>query len=126
MFTKFCHSACRVAESRFSINLSLFKHCAHYCSIVPRSLVVSSRLKSTAGWGTTKKHRQVKLLFSSKEMADPKTEQVLAPLRAKVKEQVVYPIINVISFTEDGFFIRETWFESSSRKMRRKLMSRKR
>lgn len=42
---------------------------------------------SLAGqWGTKKKHRQVKLNISHM-MADPKIEEVLAPLRASVKEQ---------------------------------------
>lgn len=88
MFTKFCHSACRVAESLFSINLSVITLKTLRQNLVKQPLVVHSRFKSIAGWGSLKKHRQVKLLFGSKEMADPKIEQALAPLRARVKEQV--------------------------------------
>lgn len=36
-------------------------------------------------WGSKKAHRKVKLHFI---MADPKTEEILAPLRFLVKEQV--------------------------------------
>ncbi|KAL1491711.1 hypothetical protein ABEB36_012268 [Hypothenemus hampei] len=38
-------------------------------------------------WGKNKKHRQVKLRVFLDSMADPAIEQVLAPLRASVKEQ---------------------------------------
>lgn len=39
-------------------------------------------------WGSKKKHRKVKLQFSLDTMGDSKIEEVLAPLRANVKEQV--------------------------------------
>lgn len=39
-------------------------------------------------WGKNKKHRNVKLKWYLDNMADPQTEEVLAPLRASVKEQV--------------------------------------
>lgn len=39
-------------------------------------------------WGTNKKHRKVKLNVYFDTMADPQIEQILAPLRASVKEQV--------------------------------------
>jgi glycyl-tRNA synthetase len=39
-------------------------------------------------WGSKKQHRQVKLqLFELEKMADPKIEEILAPLRKEVKEQ---------------------------------------
>ncbi|CAH0556631.1 unnamed protein product [Brassicogethes aeneus] len=38
-------------------------------------------------WGTNKKHRNVKLNIYFDTMADPKIEEILAPLRANVKEQ---------------------------------------
>lgn len=41
-------------------------------------------------WGKNKKHRNVKLQLYFDSMADPQIEVVLAPLRASVKEQVVY------------------------------------
>lgn len=39
-------------------------------------------------WGSKKKTRKVKLQFPLETMGDPKIEEVLAPLRAAVKEQV--------------------------------------
>lgn len=39
-------------------------------------------------WGKNKKHRTVKLQWYIDTMADPKVEEILAPLRANVKEQV--------------------------------------
>lgn len=39
-------------------------------------------------WGSKKKNRQIKLNFIPDTMTDPKTEEILAPLRAQVKEQV--------------------------------------
>lgn len=40
-------------------------------------------------WGKNKKHRNVKLQLYFDSMADPQIEEVLAPLRANVKEQVI-------------------------------------
>lgn len=40
-------------------------------------------------WGSKKQHRNVKLqLLQYQKMADPKIEEILAPLRQNVKEQV--------------------------------------
>lgn len=39
-------------------------------------------------WGTNKKHRNIDVKLYFQEMANPQTEEVLAPLRANVKEQV--------------------------------------
>lgn len=40
-------------------------------------------------WGKNKKHRKVDLqLLEHQKMADPKIEEILAPLRKFVKEQV--------------------------------------
>jgi hypothetical protein len=48
--------------------------------------------KEKVVWGTKKKHRQVKLnLTALANMADPKIEEILAPLRQEVKEQVSFP-----------------------------------
>ena len=45
--------------------------------------------KKAQGWGSKKSHRSVKIQqILLQEMADPKTEEILAPLRAIVKEQV--------------------------------------
>lgn len=53
-------------------------------------LALVSRLYSddTPKWGSKKQHRKVKLHFNIQDMADPKMEEILAPLRASVKEQV--------------------------------------
>lgn len=42
---------------------------------------------SESNWGTNKKHRKVKIA-DYLNMSDPKIEEVLAPLRQQVKEQV--------------------------------------
>lgn len=52
---------------------------------------------SSAVWGSKKKHRSIKLDFPFK-MTDPKLEEELAPLRAKVKEQVCYIYFPYASF----------------------------
>lgn len=40
-------------------------------------------------WGSKKQHRKIKLNFPiTKDMYDSKTEEILAPLRQSVKEQV--------------------------------------
>lgn len=41
-------------------------------------------------WGTNKAHRNIKVGFYLESMADPQIEEVLAPLRASVKEQGDY------------------------------------
>jgi hypothetical protein len=41
-----------------------------------------------SAWGSKKKHRKVKLQFIFDRMSDPRIEEILAPLRAFVKEQV--------------------------------------
>jgi hypothetical protein len=41
-----------------------------------------------SAWGSKKKHRKVRLQFTVDRMADPRIEEILAPLRASVKEQV--------------------------------------
>lgn len=45
------------------------------------------RFAQQSNWGSNKKFRAVKLNFPL-DMTDPKIEEVLAPLRANVKEQV--------------------------------------
>lgn len=44
--------------------------------------------RANPNWGSNKLHRRVKLFFKLNAMADPKVEDVLAPLRASVKAQV--------------------------------------
>ena len=49
-------------------------------------------------WGSKKTHRKVKLkLFELQKMSDPKIEEILAPLRNAVKEQVSWNIFNLFS-----------------------------
>ncbi|GLG99005.1 Glycine--tRNA ligase [Gryllus bimaculatus] len=53
-----------------------------------RSIFTSTwHLKEKAVWGSKKQHRNLKLRLHWETMADPKTEEILAPLRAAVKEQ---------------------------------------
>ncbi|CAG9813907.1 unnamed protein product [Phaedon cochleariae] len=61
----------------------LTKECPSY-SATRRSVYISPSLDQ---WGKNKKHRNVKLNLFHEAMADPKIEEVLAPLRAHVKEQ---------------------------------------
>lgn len=49
---------------------------------------ISFNSYSSSNWGIKKKHRNIPLNQYYKEMADPKIEEILAPLRAHVKEQV--------------------------------------
>lgn len=54
-------------------------------------------------WGKNKKHRNVKLKWYFDNMSDPQTEEILAPLRASVKEQVtanfkLYKIVKIMFF----------------------------
>lgn len=49
---------------------------------------VFSHTSSLYQWGKNKKHRNVKLQWYFDKMDDPKVEEILAPLRANVKEQV--------------------------------------
>lgn len=52
-----------------------------------RSVAATASLLDFSQWGTKKANRKLKIarLF---DMTDPKVEEVLAPLRANVKEQV--------------------------------------
>lgn len=52
---------------------------------LPDKPIKKSRLADN--WGSKKAHRKVKLNFFA-NMSDPKTEEILAPLRSLVKEQV--------------------------------------
>lgn len=47
----------------------------------------NKKSKLADNWGSKKAHRKVKLNFFT-NMSDPKTEEILAPLRFLVKEQV--------------------------------------
>lgn len=62
------------------------------CSVLSKHFpFVSSqlRLSHSHQWGTNKLHRKIKITNPQREiiMADPKIEEILAPLRAQVKEQ---------------------------------------
>jgi hypothetical protein len=51
--------------------------------------IVFQNIRYLSDWGSNKKHRAIKLSFIRENiMADPKTEEILAPFRASVKEQV--------------------------------------
>lgn len=49
-------------------------------------------------WGKNKKHRDVKLKLYFDSMADPQIEEVLAPLRASVKEQVIFRLETCVMY----------------------------
>ncbi|RZB39530.1 glycine--tRNA ligase [Asbolus verrucosus] len=53
--------------------------------IAARTVSISSLIAQK--WGTKKKHRNVALKLHLDSMADPQMEEILAPLRASVKEQ---------------------------------------
>lgn len=51
--------------------------------------VTFSQFKTNPDWGSKKAHRNIKIQqLLLQEMSDPKIEEILAPLRAAVKEQV--------------------------------------
>lgn len=52
-----------------------------------RRFTVTVRLADFSKWGTTKKNRKLKIQITQ-DMADPKIEEILSPLRDGVKEQV--------------------------------------
>ncbi|XP_059487991.1 glycine--tRNA ligase [Neocloeon triangulifer] len=52
-----------------------------------RKSCFSTKPPSVPAWGSKKSNRSVKLNFPLSIMADPKTEEILAPFRASVKEQ---------------------------------------
>lgn len=55
----------------------------------PARLIASSRYYSKlSSWGTKKSATHVKITYYPEGMADPKVEEILAPLRAAVKKQV--------------------------------------
>lgn len=65
--------------------------------ITKRSICITDSYQNK--WGTKKKHRNVLINLQFNAMADPKIEEVLAPLRANVKEQVLFFIhIQYIKF----------------------------
>ncbi|XP_019870544.2 glycine--tRNA ligase [Aethina tumida] len=68
---------------------SLTKVCVRsYCLptyVNKKSFCITSSVHQK--WGSNKKHRNVKLNIYWDTMADPKIEEILAPLRASVKEQ---------------------------------------
>lgn len=49
----------------------------------------SAFVETSSVWGSKKSHRKIKLQLLN-SMADPKIEEILAPLRQEVKEQVTY------------------------------------
>ena len=52
-----------------------------------RSVAATASLLDFSRWGTKKTNRNLKIALAL-DMTDPKIEEVLAPLRASVKEQV--------------------------------------
>jgi hypothetical protein len=59
-----------------------------HTALIPNRNVHRTTEIVISAWGSKKKHRKVKLQFTFDRMADPRIEEILAPLRASVKEQV--------------------------------------
>jgi hypothetical protein len=72
----------RLIFPKYSNNLSNFSTTSFHLSDKPK-------------WGSKKSHRKIKLQLNQLQaMADPKIEEILAPLRKIVKEQVSYSEVN--------------------------------
>ena len=71
------------AVSTFARRKANFSACQQH-------LFSTHRTPDASAWGSKKSNRSVKLNFNLAIMADPKIEQILAPLRASVKEQVFF------------------------------------
>ncbi|XP_045472808.1 glycine--tRNA ligase isoform X2 [Harmonia axyridis] len=70
----------------YQVTLNVTKSSQFVCAFPFHSSIFHS--KNHPKWGSTKKNRNIKLnRLYLEEMADPAIEQVLAPLRAQVKEQ---------------------------------------
>jgi hypothetical protein len=64
--------------------------CNNLIAFIPNRKVHRTTASFISAWGSKKKHRKVKLQFTLDKMADPRIEEILAPLRASVKEQVSF------------------------------------
>lgn len=77
---------------RLLCSTSVVKNCANgnfAANFVRRNWIcISSTSCNQWGSKTKVKHRNIKLQLFRESMADPQVEEVLAPLRASVKEQV--------------------------------------
>ncbi|RVE55206.1 hypothetical protein evm_000104 [Chilo suppressalis] len=69
--------------------LSLVHKCSVFNSFLPTTLIQARYSHDHQYWGSNKLHRKIKIPNPLREiiMADPKIEEILAPLRANVKEQ---------------------------------------
>lgn len=90
--SRICHSAFRVNIAFVNFFYS-FKTVSYSVKLSPAFKIshkaLCSSSKSLGNWGSKKKSKrnlQIKLPFIN--MGDPKSEEILAPLRASVKEQV--------------------------------------
>ncbi|KAG7212729.1 hypothetical protein KM043_012996 [Ampulex compressa] len=82
-----------------------------------RGFAVTSKLSDLSRWGTKKNDRRVKIQIIS-EMTDPKAEEILAPLRASVKEQGDY----VRKLKSDGAPEMDVKKAVAELKLRKKLL----
>lgn len=69
--------------------------CNIHTVFIPIRKVHGTTAFFVSAWGSKKKHRKVKLQFTFDRMSDPRIEEILAPLRAFVKEQVSFDSISV-------------------------------
>lgn len=79
IFSYTLQTVCKVALDRSYTHVWCGKQ-------VVRHFTFTTRLNDFSNWGTKKKHRKLNIHIAL-DMMDPKTEEILAPFRASVKEQ---------------------------------------
>lgn len=104
-FSKFLFKPINFPVKKFSRNFSIVKF-------------EEQKNQVNNSWGSKKSHRKIQLqLLDFLKMADSKTEEILAPLRQAVKEQVILAqLLRLGNFRNFIFlmkicpvFSRETW-----------------
>jgi hypothetical protein len=73
-----------------SVSWVLRLACNIHTAFIPNRKVHRTTAFFISAWGSKKKHRKVKLQLTLDKMADPRIEEILAPLRASVKEQASF------------------------------------
>jgi hypothetical protein len=81
-------------------------------ALIPVRKVHRTTAFFVSAWGSKKKHRKVKLHFTFDRMTDPKIEEILAPLRASVKEQVSFTSSDhtLLNLNNESTCILDLWF----------------
>lgn len=74
-------SIVKFSEVLWNTNQNLLK--------IRENISLTRKHETDSSWGSKKAHRKIKLkLIALQNMADPKIEEILEPLRQQVKEQV--------------------------------------